>query len=114
MVGGVGVGHYRGKNATAAGVRYYPNKDMAISLGGTIGNGNAMVNGGISFCFGSGQVDNKNDGDNTSGMSGDESRDIQAIKNENKRLEKRVNEMEAMNKELLKRLEALERNALHR
>lgn len=53
-------------------------------------------------------------GDNTSGMSSDESRDIQAIKNENKRLEKRVNEMEAMNKELLKRLEALERNASHR
>ncbi|WP_276788868.1 hypothetical protein [Veillonella magna] len=47
-------------------------------------------------------------------MSSDESRDIQAIKNENKRLEKRVNEMEAMNKELLKRLEALERNASHR
>ncbi len=114
LVGGVGVGHYRGKNATAAGVRYYPNKDMAISLGGTIGNGDAMVNGGISFRFGSGRADNTNDGDNTSGMSSDESRDIQAIKNENKRLEKRVNEMEAMNKELLKRLEALERNASHR
>lgn len=76
LVGGVGVGYYRGKNATAAGVRYYPNKDMAISLGGTIGNGDAMVNGGISFRFGSGRADNRNDGDNTSGMSSDESRDI--------------------------------------
>ncbi|WP_302227350.1 hypothetical protein [Veillonella magna] len=47
-------------------------------------------------------------------MSSDESRDIQVIKNENKRLEERVNEMEAMNKELLKRLEALERNTSHR
>lgn len=53
-------------------------------------------------------------GDNTSRMSSDESRDIQAIKNENKRLEERVNEMKAMNKEMLKRLEALERNTSHR
>ena len=48
----VGYGHYQNANAGAFGVFYKPNMDTTVSLGSTIGNGNTMVNAGVSFKIG--------------------------------------------------------------
>ena len=49
-----GYGNYRGANAAAVGAYYRPNEDTMFSVGGTFGNGENMVNAGISFKLGSG------------------------------------------------------------
>ena len=103
LVGGAGYGHYRGSNAGAIGLRYYPNRDMALSLASTIGNGDAMLNAGLSFRIGRGSELKNNV--NT----------IVALEESNKLLSDRLDEMEKelkqsndVNKELMKRLEYLE------
>ena len=49
----VGYGHYKNANAGALGAFYKPNEDTTVSLGGTIGNGDPMMNAGVSFKLGS-------------------------------------------------------------
>lgn len=44
-----GYGNYKGKNAAAVGVFYRPDEKVMLSVGGTFGNGENMVNAGISF-----------------------------------------------------------------
>ena len=44
-----GVGNYRGENAAAVGAFYRPDEKTMLSVGGTFGNGENMVNAGISF-----------------------------------------------------------------
>lgn len=44
-----GYGNYKGKNAAAVGAFYRPDEKVMLSLGGTFGNGENMVNAGISF-----------------------------------------------------------------
>ena len=48
----IGYGHYRNANATAIGAFYKPNYDTTISIGGTLGNGDPMMNLGVSFKVG--------------------------------------------------------------
>ncbi len=48
----VGYGHYRNANAGAFGAFYKPNQDTTVSAGSTFGNGNPMVNMGVSFKIG--------------------------------------------------------------
>ena len=48
----IGYGHYRDANATALGIFYKPNADTTISFGGTLGNGDSMMNAGLSFKLG--------------------------------------------------------------
>ena len=48
----VGYGHYKNANAGALGTFYKPNADTTVSLGSTIGNGDAMMNLGVSFKLG--------------------------------------------------------------
>ena len=45
-------GSYKGEHAVAIGAFYRPNEDTMFSVGGTIGNGNNMVNVGVSWKFG--------------------------------------------------------------
>lgn len=47
-----GYGNYLGENAVAIGAFYRPNEDTMFSVGGTVGNGDNMVNAGVSFKLG--------------------------------------------------------------
>ncbi len=49
----VGFGHYRNANAGAVGAFYKPNYNTTISVGATFGDGDSLMNAGISFKFGS-------------------------------------------------------------
>ena len=49
-----GYGNYRGANAAAVGAYYRPNEDTMFSVGGSFGNGENMVNAGISLKLGQG------------------------------------------------------------
>ena len=107
LVGGAGYGHYRGRNAGAVGLRYYPNRDVAFSMASTVGNGDTMLNAGVSFRIGSGT--------GSIHSSADPQKVIQETKALNKALEDRLNKVEQelkasndVNKELMKRIEALE------
>ena len=48
----LGFGHYKAANAAALGLFYRPNEDVMYNLGGTLGNGDAMMSGGVTFRFG--------------------------------------------------------------
>lgn len=47
-----GFGNYGGENATALGAFYRPNRNVMISLGGTLGGDDNAVNVGLSFKLG--------------------------------------------------------------
>ena len=47
-----GYGNYRGANAAAVGAYYRPNEDTMFSVGGSFGNGENMVNAGVSLKLG--------------------------------------------------------------
>ena len=49
-----GYGNYRGANAAAVGAYYRPNEDTMLSVGGSFGGGENMVNAGVSFKLGQG------------------------------------------------------------
>ena len=46
-----GYGNYAGQNAAAIGAYYRPDEKVMFSIGGTVGNGENMVNAGISFAL---------------------------------------------------------------
>lgn len=46
-----GYGNYAGENAAAIGAFYRPDEKVMFSVGGTVGNGENMVNAGISFAL---------------------------------------------------------------
>ena len=48
----IGFGHYKNANAGAIGAFYKPNQDTTVSFGSTIGNGDPMMNIGVSFKLG--------------------------------------------------------------
>lgn len=50
----LGYGNYRGENAMAVGAFVRPNDTITLSLGGSMGNGDNLVNSSISFALGSG------------------------------------------------------------
>lgn len=49
-----GYGNYNGENAAAIGAYYRPNEDTMLSVGGSFGNGENMVNAGVSLKLGQG------------------------------------------------------------
>lgn len=49
-----GYGNYNGVNAAAIGAYYRPNEDTMFSVGGSFGNGENMVNAGVSVKLGQG------------------------------------------------------------
>ena len=50
----VGYGHYKNANAGALGAFYKPNANTIISVASTFGNGDPMVNAGVSLKIGAG------------------------------------------------------------
>ena len=50
-----GYGHYAGASAVALGAYYRPNEDIMFSIGGSFGNGEKMMNAGVSVKVGSGK-----------------------------------------------------------
>ncbi|ERT57197.1 autotransporter adhesin [Megasphaera vaginalis (ex Srinivasan et al. 2021)] len=49
-----GYGHYKGSNALAIGAFYRPNENQMVSIGGSFGGGENMINAGVSFKVGEG------------------------------------------------------------
>ncbi len=49
----VGYGHYKNANAGALGAFFKPNADTTVSFSSTVGNGDPMMNAGVSFKLGS-------------------------------------------------------------
>ena len=47
-----GYGHYHNGNAAALGAFYRPNEDVQLSVGSTVGNGETVVNAGLSLKVG--------------------------------------------------------------
>ena len=47
-----GYGHYHNGNASALGAFYRPNEDVQLSVGSTVGNGETVVNAGLSVKVG--------------------------------------------------------------
>ena len=52
---GLGYGNYRSAHAMAMGMFYRPTEKIMISVGGALGNGENMVNAGISFALDKGK-----------------------------------------------------------
>lgn len=50
-----GYGNYKGASAVSIGSFYRPNENTMLSIGGSFGGGENMVNAGVSFKFGDGQ-----------------------------------------------------------
>ena len=47
-----GYGHFHGSNSVALGAAYRPNEDLIFTVGSTVGNGDTVVNAGISYKVG--------------------------------------------------------------
>ena len=47
-----GVGHFHGSNAVALGAAYRPNEDLMFTVGSTVGNGDTVLNAGVSYKVG--------------------------------------------------------------
>lgn len=99
-----GYGNFRGENALALGAFYRPNENTLFSLGGSFGNGENMLNAGISFKLGQG-----GSGMPTSRVA--MAREITDLKAENQQLKNQMDEqkkeMDAKIQQLIKQVEAL-------
>ena len=49
-----GIGNYRGSTAAAIGAFYRPSDNVTVSMGATVGNGENMVNAGVTIGVGEG------------------------------------------------------------
>ena len=96
-----GMGNYAGENAAALGAFYRPNEKFMLSLGGTMGNGENMVNLGLSIGL-----------DKASGFAKLSKRELiqkvnvmeakyEAVEAENEAMKAEIIEMKAMLQELL-------------
>lgn len=47
-----GVGHFHSSNAVALGAAYRPNEDLMFTVGSTVGNGDTVLNAGVSYKVG--------------------------------------------------------------
>ena len=76
----LGMGHYSGKTAGAVGAQYHFNRNVSMNLAGTVGNGENMVSGGLTFRFGASKTPYQKDND--------------ALRRDNRELMKRLNNLE--------------------
>ena len=52
---GLGYGNYRSAHSAAIGIFYRPTEKIMLSVGGAFGNGENMINAGISFALDKGK-----------------------------------------------------------
>ena len=81
-----GYGNYSGANAVAVGAFYRPNEDTMLSVGGSFGGGENMVNAGVSVKLGQ--------GNHVSTSKVAMAKEIVDLRDENKDLKKRLDTME--------------------
>ena len=104
-----GVGNYAGATSAAIGAFYRPNEDVMFSIAGTAGNGENMVNAGVSFAIGKG----------SNGLAKMNKADLvrevtmlkegnNALKGENRELRHEINNAKAENQKLQDRIARLE------
>ena len=97
---GLGYGHYHSANAMAMGLFYRPTEKVMFSVGGAFGNGENMINAGISFALDKG----KGFGTSKAAMArkiAAQGEEIQSLKAENA-------EIKEQNAKLAERLAAIE------
>ena len=87
-----GYGHYKGADAVAIGAFYHPDENKMVSIGGSFGSGENMINAGVSVKLGQGP------GISTSKVA--MAKEIKNLKTENER-------MQAENKEMKQEIEVL-------
>lgn len=80
-----GYGHFHNANSVALGMAYRPNEDLMFTVGSTVGNGDTVVNAGISYKVGA------NSGVSRSKVSvakdvADMKREMEAIKAQNAKI----------------------------
>jgi autotransporter adhesin len=91
----VGYGNYRSQSAIAMGVFYRPNENTMFSIGTEFGNGENMMNAGLSLKLGAG-----------SGMNTSKSaliQEVRDLKTENKALTAKVDELAAQVQQLMQK-----------
>ena len=91
---GLGYGNYHGSNAMALGLFYRPTEKVMFSVGGSMGNGENMINAGISFALDKG----KGFATSKAAMArkiAAQDEEIKSLKEENAKLEARLAAIEA-------------------
>ena len=82
-----GYGHYKSANALALGAFYRPSESVLFSLGGAVGNGEDVVNMGVTFSLGRGRTGGTASRAQMAGQ-------IQKLAQENVNLNERINRLE--------------------
>lgn len=91
---GIGYGNYRSAHSAAIGLFYRPTDKIMLSVGGAMGNGENMINAGISFALDKG----KGFGTSKAAMArkiASQDEEIKSLKEENAKLEARLAAIEA-------------------
>ncbi len=81
-----GFGNYKNANSLAIGAFYRPNEDTMFSVAGSMGNGENMINAGVSFKFGS-----KND---IPSSKAELAKEVIELREKNQALSERLEEIE--------------------
>lgn len=101
----VGYGNYKNANAAAVGLSYRPNEKTMFNVGFTMGNGNDMVNAGMSFRVGSGTtVSSKAE---LAARVAEQNKEIAGLNQEVARLNAKDAERDAQMQELMAQVAAL-------
>lgn len=93
-----GWGHYKGQSSAALGAFYRPDERTMFSLGGTVGNGENMINAGITF-----KLDGRRDGMYAIYSKVRLVKEIEQLKSDNAKLHEQVQTMQALVEKLLEK-----------
>lgn len=102
-----GYGNYRGANALAVGAFYRPNGTTMISVGGSFGGGENMLNAGVSLKFGSHNPYAGYSGAALHGVIADQDRQIAELKQVVASQREEMQTMKAQMQTILQRLDTL-------
>lgn len=98
-----GWGHYRGSNSMALGAFYRPDERTMFSLGGAFGNGENMMNAGITFKL-------SHEGMHPIVSKVQLVKEVQQLKNDKERLQRSNDEVLRDNADLRGKVERLEKS----